>query len=141
MADNNIQLDKEKANEDLAIRYQNDIFQEGKLEVADEVLSPDFVIHNPDLPEELRKGAEGVKKYASALIAAVSDRNLVHDDVFAKGDKVLIRWSNSGTSIGPLLGYKPTTGNRHVATGFDLFRISNGKIAELWQQYRFENWP
>jgi predicted SnoaL-like aldol condensation-catalyzing enzyme len=139
LADNNIQLDKEKANEDLALRYQNDIFQEGKLQVADEVLSPDFVIHNPDLPEELRKGAEGVKKYASALMAAVSDRNLVQDDVFAKGDKVLIRWSNSGITIGPLLGYKPTD-KRHVATGFDLFRISNGKIVELWQQYRFENW-
>ena len=140
MAENKIPLEEEKANENLALRYQNDIFQEGKLEVADKVLSPDFVIHNPDLPEELRKGAEGVKKYASALIAAVSDRNLVQDDVFAKGDKVLIRWSNSGTSIGPLLDHKPT-GNRHVATGFDLFRISNGKIMELWQQYRFENWP
>ena len=140
MTDNKIQPDEEKANEELALRYQNDIFQEGKLEVADEVLSLDFVIHNPNLPEELRKGAEGVKKYASALIAAVSDRNLVQDDVFAKGDKVLIRWSNSGTSIGPLLNHKPT-GKRHFATGFDLFRISNGKIAELWQQYRFENWP
>ena len=140
MTDNKIQPDEEKANEELALRYQNDIFQEGKLEVADEVLSLDFVIHNPALPEELRKGAEGVKKYASALIAAVSDRNLVQDDVFAKGDKVLIRWSNSGTSIGPLLNHKPT-GKRHFATGFDLFRISNGKIAELWQQYRFENWP
>ena len=140
MTDNKIQPDEEKANEELALRYQNDIFQEGKLEVADEVLSLDFVIHNPDLPEELRKGAEGVKKYASALIAAVSDRNLVKDDVFAKGDKVLIRWSNSGTSIGPLLNHKPT-GKRHFATGFDLFRISNRKIAELWQQYRFENWP
>jgi predicted SnoaL-like aldol condensation-catalyzing enzyme len=140
LTENKLQLDKEKANEDLAIRYQNDIFQEGKLEVADEVLSPDFVIHNPDLPEELRKGAEGVKKYASALIAAVSDRNLVQDDVFAKGDKVLIRWSNSGTSIGSLLDHKPTIDNRHIATGFDLFRISNGKIVELWQQYKFENW-
>jgi len=140
LTDNKIQPDEEKANEELALRYQNDIFQEGKLEVADEVLSLDFVIHNPDLPEELRKGAEGVKKYASALIAAVSDRNLVKDDVFAKGDKVLIRWSNSGTSIGPLLNHKPT-GKRHFATGFDLFRISNRKIAELWQQYRFENWP
>ena len=86
------------------------------------------------------KALEGVKKYASALIAAVSDRNLVQDDVFAKGDKVLIRWSNSGTSIGPLLESQ-TFCKRHVATGFDLFRISNGKIAELWQQYRFENWP
>src|SRR6478672_551131 len=58
----------EKVNEELALRYHNDIFQEGKLEVADEILSPDFVIHNPSLPEELRKGPEGVKKYASAII-------------------------------------------------------------------------
>jgi predicted SnoaL-like aldol condensation-catalyzing enzyme len=114
LTENKIQLDEEKANENLALRYQNDIFQEGKLEVADEVLSPDFIIHNPDLPEELRKGAEGVKKYASALIAAVSDRKLVQDDVFAKGDKVLIRWSNSGTSIGPVLDRKPT-GKRPIS--------------------------
>jgi hypothetical protein len=83
--------------------------------VADDVLSPDFMIHNPDLPEELRKGTEGVKKYASALIAAVSDRNLVQDDIFAKGANVLIRWINSGTSIRPLLDYKPTD-KRYVAT-------------------------
>jgi len=141
LTENKLQLDKEKANEDLAIRYQNDIFQEGKLEVADEVLSPDFVIHNPDLPEELRKGAEGVKKYASALIAAVSDRKLVQNDVFAKGDKVLIRWSNSGTSIGSLLGHKPSD-NRHIATGFDLFRISSkeNKIVEMWQQFSNGKW-
>jgi len=59
LTENKIQSDEEKANEELALRYQNDIFQEGELEVADEVLSPDFVIHNPDLPEELRKGTDG----------------------------------------------------------------------------------
>jgi hypothetical protein len=57
-----------------------------------------FVLHNPTLPEELRKGPEGTKKYASAVIAAVPNRKLVHHDVFAKGDKVLIRWTNSGTN-------------------------------------------
>jgi hypothetical protein len=53
----------------------------------------------------------------------------VHDDVFAKGDKVLIRWTNRGTNTGPLFG-NPSTGKPYVATGFDLFRISNGKIIE-----------
>jgi len=63
----------------------------------------------------------------------------VHDDVFAKGDKVLIRWTNTGTNTGPLFG-NPPTGKPYVATGFDLFRISNGKIIELWQQYSFGSW-
>ena len=134
----------EKINEELALRYHNDIFQEGKLEVADEILSPDFVLHNPSLPEELRKGPEGVKKYASALMESVSDRKLVQNDIFAKGDKVLIRWTNSGTNMGlynkTLFGNKPK-GKQYVATGFDQFRISNGKIMEMWQQYNYDSWP
>src|SRR6187200_1999156 len=102
------QEEEEKKNEALALRYHNDIFQKGKLEVADEILSPDFVLHNPTLPEELRNGPEGAKKYASAVIAAVPDRKLVHDDILSKGDKVLIRWTNSGTNTGPLFGNPPT---------------------------------
>jgi predicted SnoaL-like aldol condensation-catalyzing enzyme len=43
----------EAKNIALAIRYHDDIFQKGKLDVADEILSPDFVIHNPILPENL----------------------------------------------------------------------------------------
>jgi steroid delta-isomerase-like uncharacterized protein len=132
-------VDEEEKNQDLAIRYHEDIFQKGKIEVADEILSRDFIIHNPVLPEELRKGPEGTKKFASAVIAAVPDIKIVHDDIFAKGDKVLIRWTNSGTNTGPLFG-NPPTGKPIIVTGFDLFRISNGKIMELWQQYNFAPW-
>ena len=134
-ASSNTSKEEEKKNQALALRYHDDIFQKGKLEVADEILSNDFVIHNPSLPKELRNGPEGTKKYASAVISAVPDRRLVHDDFFAKGDKVLIRWTNTG----PLFG-NPPTGKPYVATGFDLFRISNGKIIELWQQYSFGSW-
>jgi steroid delta-isomerase-like uncharacterized protein len=133
-------VDEEEKNQALAIRYHEDIFQKGKLEVADEILSHDFIIHNPVLPEELRKGPEGTMKYASALVTAVPDRKLVHDDILAKGDKVLIRWTNSGRNTGPLFG-NPATGKPYIATGFDLFRISNGKIMELRQQYNFAPWP
>src|SRR5215212_9324732 len=70
------QQEEEQKNETLALRYHHDIFQNGKLEVADEILSSDFVLHNPVLPEELRKGPEGAKRYASAIIAAVPDRQL-----------------------------------------------------------------
>jgi predicted SnoaL-like aldol condensation-catalyzing enzyme len=133
------QQQEEEKNETLALRYHNDIFQKGRLEVADEILSPNFVLHNPVLPEELRKGPEGTKKYASTVIAAVPDRKLVHDDILAKGDKVLFRWTLSGTNTGSLFG-NPPTGKPYVATGFDLFRISNGKIAEMWQQYNFASW-
>ena len=130
---------QEEENKALALRYHGDIFQNGMLEVADEILSPDFVIHNPVLPEVLRKGPQGTKKYASAIIAAVRDRKLEHHDILVEGDKVLIRWTNSGTNTIPLFG-NPPTGNTYIVTGFDLFRISDGKIKELWQQYNFASW-
>ena len=53
---------------------------------------------------------------------------------------MMIRWTNSGTNTGPLFG-NPPTDKAIVVTGFDLFRISNGKITELWQQYNFASWP
>ena len=117
---------QKKRRKKIKLRYHNDIFQKGKLEVAEEILSNDFVIHNP-------------VQHASAIISAVPDRKLIHDDIFAEGDKVLIRWTNSGTNTGPLFG-NPPTGKPYVATGFDLFRISNSKIVELWQQYNFGSW-
>jgi hypothetical protein len=61
----------EQENEALARRYHMDIFQKGKLEVADEIISPDFVLRNPILPVQVRYGPAGTKEFASATIAAV----------------------------------------------------------------------
>ena len=131
----------EQENEALARRYHMDIFQKGKLEVADEILSPDFVLRNPVLPVQVRYGPAGTKEFASATIAAVPDRQFEHEDTVAKGDKVLIRWTLRGTNTGPIFG-NPPTGKPIIVTGFDLFRISSdGKIAEMWQQYNFGSWP
>ncbi len=78
------QQQQEDENEDPKHSH-NDINQKGNLEVADKILSSDFVLHNPTLPEELRNDPEGAEKYASAIIiTAVPYRKLVKDDIFAK---------------------------------------------------------
>ena len=110
---------EEQRNEELAHRWHMDIFQKGDLSVADEILSSDFVWRNPSIPSDLRHGSEGTKKLASSIIDGMPDRQLTHDDVIAEGDKVLIRWTMMG----------------------DLFRISGGKIAEMWQQFGVGKWP
>lgn len=38
----------EQENEAIAHRYHMEIFQEGKLALADEILTPDFVLRNPN---------------------------------------------------------------------------------------------
>ena len=84
-------LSMEKENEALAHRFHMDIFQRGNLKVVDEIVSPNFVMHNPMLPSEVKEGLEGVRKFAMATIDAIQDRQVIHKDTVVKVDKVLIR--------------------------------------------------
>ena len=67
-------LNIEKENETIAHRFYMEIFQRGKLEVIDEIVSPNFVMHNPMLPSEVKEGPEGVRKFSMATIDAIPDR-------------------------------------------------------------------
>ncbi len=120
-------------NKALADRFHMDIFQAGKLEVADEILSNDFAWHGGMAPPDLPRGPAGVKQIATGIIGAFPDRKITHHDTIAVGDKVLIRWSMSGTHKGDLMG-TPPTGKSMTVTGFDYFRIAGGKIVEMWQE-------
>jgi steroid delta-isomerase-like uncharacterized protein len=46
----------------------------------------------------------------------------------------VIRWTASGTHKGDLLGV-PATGRPIKITGIDIFRVQDGKLAELWQNW------
>ena len=135
------QQEQEQKNETLAHRFHMDIFQQGKLELADEILASDFVWRNPVIPSELQRGPESVKKIASQIIDAMPERQITHDDTIAKGDKVMIRWTLTGIVKKELFGISPN-GKSTSVIGFDLFRISSGenKIAEMWQQFSNGKW-
>jgi predicted SnoaL-like aldol condensation-catalyzing enzyme len=95
-------------NEALAHRFHMDIFQKGELRVADEILASNFVWRNPIIPAELQHGPDGVKKIATAVIEGMPDRQITHDDTVAKNDKVLIRWTITGTPKRELFGISPS---------------------------------
>jgi predicted SnoaL-like aldol condensation-catalyzing enzyme len=132
----------EQENEVLAHKFHMEIFQKGNFSLADEILTPDFVIHNPVLPSEFTKGPDGVKKFASGVLDNLTGRQFIHHDTISKGDKVLIRWTVTGIPKRDFLGVsasdKPIT-----VSGFDVFRISEDgkKLAEMWQQWNLGSWP
>jgi predicted SnoaL-like aldol condensation-catalyzing enzyme len=131
----------EQENESLAHRFHMEIFQEGKLVIADEILTPDFILRNPILPSELTHGPDGVKKFASLVVDSSSEYKITHHDTISKGNKVLIRWTFTGMLKKEMLGIRPSS-EPVTITGFDLFRITtDGKIAELWQQFNVGSWP
>ena len=117
-----------------------EIFRQRKLDVADEILAPDFVLRNPILPTEFIYGPNGVKKFVSLVADSSPKYEIVHHDTLSRGDKVLIRWTFTGILKKEMLGIPPSE-KPVTITGFDLFRIMvNGKIAEMWQQFNVGSW-
>jgi predicted SnoaL-like aldol condensation-catalyzing enzyme len=130
----------EQENEVLAHKFHMEIFQKGNFSLADEILTQDFILHNPVLPAELTKGPEGVKRFASGVVDGCPGHRFTHHETISKGDKVLIRWTLTGIPKRDFLGVsasdKPIT-----ISGFNLFRISaDRKLAEMWQQWNIGSW-
>jgi predicted SnoaL-like aldol condensation-catalyzing enzyme len=129
----------EQENEALARRFHMEIFQ-GKIDLADEILTSDFVLHNPVLPSEFTQGPESIKRFASGVLDSLAAAQFTHHDTISKGDRVLIRWTLTGVPKKEMLGVRPSD-KPITITGFDLFRISaDAKLAEMWQQWNVGSW-
>ena len=68
------------------------------------------------------------------LRTAFPDFSLAADDVIAEGDKVVMRWSGSGTLSAEFMSV-PATWKVINFTGISIDRIVSGKIVEHWEQF------
>jgi steroid delta-isomerase-like uncharacterized protein len=120
-------------NKALARRWFEDLFNAGNLEVAEEIVAPDHVNHDPTLPD-IPPGPEGQKQIVNLYRGAFTNAHISVEDQLAEGDRVVTRWTGSGTHQGELMGVAPT-GNQVTITGLTINRISEGKIVESWSNY------
>jgi steroid delta-isomerase-like uncharacterized protein len=123
-----------EANIEAARRVIEEAFDQGRLEVLDEVCSPDYVDHDPAEPEDLR-GIPAQKERVVGYRTAMPDLNVTVEDVCASDDKVCIRWTARGTNDGEFAGMPPT-GRRVEITGLSMDRFdADGKLVESWDQW------
>jgi steroid delta-isomerase-like uncharacterized protein len=121
-------------NAESARRILEEGFSQGRLEVFDEVCSPDVVSHDPAEPEDVR-GVEAHKERCQGYRTAMPDLQVTVEDVIAADDKAVIRWSARGTNEGELMGMPPT-GRRMEITGNSIDRFdADGQIVETWDQW------
>ena len=119
-------------NKAVSRRVAEEVFNGGNVDLADELYAPDYVLHDPSLPEDLH-GPEGIKRYAAMTLGAFPDIRVAVEDQVAEGDKVVSRWTATGTHTGDLMGIPPT-GRRVDISGVTINRFSGGKIVEDWYQ-------
>jgi steroid delta-isomerase-like uncharacterized protein len=121
----------EEENAALALRWHEEAINGHDPGVIDEIFSDDVIHHAGTLPDGV--GLEAVHKVLGVLLTGFPDVEHAVDDVIARDDKVVTRWTADGTHEGEFQGIAPT--GKHVTwTGINIFRIECGKIAEEWSE-------
>lgn len=117
----------------LVHRVIEELWNQGRLSVADELYAADYVSHDPAMPNT-GTGPDAVKQIVTTYRTAFPDLRIKIEDVLVDGDKVAFRWTSQGTHLGDLQGIAPT-GKTAPSSGITISRFAAGKIAEDWANW------
>lgn len=122
------------SEENIAIsrRVFEEVWSGGDMDVADETATEDFVDHDPLGGE---RDLAAVKEAIAGYRAAFPDLEITILDIFAAGDKVVIRWQADGTFENEFMGFEPTGEKGEPVEGISIDRFEDGRIAESWGQW------
>ena len=114
-------------NKALTARIVQEIWNEGNLELADEIIAPDYA--DKVAGDGSPIGPEGFKQAVAGIKSAFPDFTITIDDMISENDKVALVWTFQGTHKGELLGIAPT--NKKVDFGgVYLYKFRDGKLLE-----------
>jgi len=120
----------EELNKPIVRRWSEELWGRGVVDVADQIVSPDYVRHDPGDPFPAR-GPEGVKRIVTMLRGMLPDLHIEVEALVAEGDMVVCRYVATATDTVGYMGMPPT--GRHIrTTAMQMFRIVDGKIIESW---------
>jgi len=118
-------------NEQLGRRYFEEVWNQGNVQVLDELLAPDYINHTPSTPNP-PPGPSGLKPIVLGIRQAFPDLHYEIREIIATDDVVVMRVIMTGTHRGALFGLAPT-GRRVAVDQINIEHIRNGRIAEHWR--------
>lgn len=112
----------------------NERSQEARVKLLERLVATDYIQHNPLVPE----GRQGLIDFIPVIYQAMPDARFVLRDVFATTDRVVTRWTWTGTVTGPgFLGVAPK-GQKLEFDAIDIWTVRDGRLYEHWDQF---DWP
>jgi predicted ester cyclase len=118
-----------EANKAIMRRYVNEVFNQGKLDLIDEVVLPTHRREAPNATEG--PGPEGNKQVVLAMRKGIPDLHVRIEEQIAEGDRVVTRFQATGTHLGELMGAAPT-GKRVTLNWLSIDRFESGKLVGSW---------
>jgi steroid delta-isomerase-like uncharacterized protein len=117
------------ANREVVRRFEEEVFNQGRLELADDLMAADAVNHSP-LPGE-EPGPAGIRQTYEVMNEAFTDYRVGIERLVAEGDFVAELLLIEGTHTGTYLGL-PATGRRVSVPEINIYRLEAGRIVERW---------
>jgi steroid delta-isomerase-like uncharacterized protein len=114
----------------VARRVFDEIFNQGRFEVADEIYAKDFVNHGVSRDVGLKEDQDAARGWK----AAFPDLKMTVEMMIGEGNLVTVLWRGEGTNTGEGNGF-PATGKRLAGRGITIWRIEGGKIREEWSEF------
>jgi len=105
-------------NKDVVRRLVGEVFNTGQLAVIAELYAPEL--------------AAAAEDWIAPFRASFPDMRMEVVDLIAEGDKVVGRFTCSGTHRGAWLGYPPTGRRFEAVDEVSIFRLAGGRIVEAW---------
>lgn len=124
-------------NKALVYRWFEEVWNQGKREVIDELMAKDGVVHGlADAEGNSISGTDEFHRFHDQFRGAFPDIVVNVEDICAEGDKVVARCSVRATHTGESLGFAATNAPIEIE-GVAIVRIENGQIAEAWNHFDF----
>lgn len=116
------------------VRRYREAHNTNQLDQLDEIVDANLISHNllPGLPPGLEGGKMAHMGGVASSRPAGQNWSLI-----AEGDKVVERWTQTGTYTGASFMGAPVNGKRFSMSGTSIYRIANGKIVEHWGEMDF----
>ena len=110
-------------------RWGAEVASAGKYDVLDEILSPNFIDHDP-APDQ-GPGIEGLKGFFREMRSAFPDLKAEPVEVVGTEAHVAMRYTLSGTHQGEFQGVPPT-GKSFKVAALQMARFDDGRCIEHW---------
>jgi steroid delta-isomerase-like uncharacterized protein len=122
-----------EANKDLVRRF-TEVLNAAEWDALNELVTDDFTRHSQATAGPPVRSREQMVQLQESFLATAPDQRVTIQMLVAEDDKVAALATYTGTQTGPL-GDLPATGKPMESQFLSIFRIENGKIAELWVEW------
>lgn len=123
---------KIEKNKILIERYIEEVWNQGKLDILDEIIDVNYINYSPGIPNPER-GPEGLKPIIADMRKAFPDLKFEIKNMIVTDEQVAIHCIMHGTHKGDLFGMA-ATGKTVKVNQMQIERIVNNKIVEHWRQ-------